>query len=90
MSHSITRRAFAAAFPLAGLSAALAEGAAKPAPALTIGVATLGFPDSTNRQLAQELPQQGVAVRRERGIEPSHGLGYSRRRPSPRQLQPPR
>lgn len=59
MSDRITRRTFAAALPLAGLSTALAAENSQ-TPALTIGVATLGFPDQTNAQLAEELRQQGI------------------------------
>ncbi|MBN2308435.1 MAG: sugar phosphate isomerase/epimerase [Candidatus Hydrogenedentes bacterium] len=61
--HAVTRRdalkagIAAAALPLAGASAA----AAAPQPPV-IGISTLGFPNYTNEQLAQELAAQDIHV----------------------------
>ncbi|MHB8901545.1 MAG: sugar phosphate isomerase/epimerase family protein, partial [Thermoguttaceae bacterium] len=67
MPHSITRRqalqlgAAAAAMPMAAISSAPAAEAGKPAgPA--IGIATLGFGELTNQQLASELAANGIKV----------------------------
>lgn len=49
----------AAMLPLAAASAASAAGNPQPEPALTVGIATLGFGDYTNRRLAVELAAQG-------------------------------
>ncbi len=64
--HRITRRdvfragAAAAALPLVSASAALAGEKAPPPAALTLGMATTGFHDYTNAQLAEELAGQGL------------------------------
>jgi sugar phosphate isomerase/epimerase len=50
----------AAILPLAAVSAASAADNAPQAPAPTVGIATLGFADYTNRRLAEELAAQGL------------------------------
>ena len=50
----------ASAWPLVAAGAAMADRGAPPKRALTIGMATLGFADYTNRQLAKELAAQGI------------------------------
>ena len=50
----------AAMLPLAVASAASAAGNPQPQLAPTIGIATLGFADYTNRRLAEELAAQGL------------------------------
>lgn len=50
----------AAALPLVAAPALAARPRMQPKSALTIGIATLGFHNHTNRQLAEELPQQGI------------------------------
>lgn len=67
MSHpEITRRqaiqTAAAALPLLAATSAPAAAEPKPATSLTIGIATLGFRDHTNRQLAEELAREGIRV----------------------------
>jgi len=64
-NHAVTRRdalkagVAMAALPLAGA----AQAATKPGPATpVVGIATLGFHEYTNEQLAQELAGQGVHV----------------------------
>lgn len=65
-SEGITRRDAikAGAAALAGVSvrSALAEPKGKPVGEPTIGIATLGFGDHTNRQLAEELARSGIRV----------------------------
>jgi len=63
--NRITRReamkaGAAAALPLVAASAASAKAPATQQPALTIGVATLGWRDYTNRQVAEEMRGQGI------------------------------
>jgi sugar phosphate isomerase/epimerase len=50
----------AMALPLAAAASALASPTAQPPRGVTVGVATLGFGDLSNRQLAEELSQHGV------------------------------
>ena len=50
----------AAMLPLAAASAASAAGNPQPQPGLTVGIATFGFTDYTNRRLAEELAAQGL------------------------------
>ena len=52
----------AAMLPLTAASAASAAGNPQPEPALTVGIATLGFGDYTNRRLAEELAAQGFRM----------------------------
>ncbi len=52
----------AAMLPLAAVSAASAAGNPQQEPALTVGIATLGFGDYTNRRLAEELAGQGFRM----------------------------
>lgn len=64
--HQITRReilkagAAAAALPLVGVSPVRAEENAKSKHSPVIGIATLGFGDYTNEQLALELAETGI------------------------------
>lgn len=65
--NPITRRqaiqaGVAAAMPLVATAAAAANQGAKCDGTLTIGIATLGFPDYTNAQLADELARTGIKV----------------------------
>ena len=67
LQNRITRRqaikaGAAAALPLVAASTASAVQNAKPETPLTIGIATLGFGDRTNRQLAEELASAGIRV----------------------------
>ncbi|HPM82630.1 MAG TPA: sugar phosphate isomerase/epimerase family protein [Candidatus Anammoximicrobium sp.] len=50
----------AAALPCVAGSSSAAEPAASPTTGLTIGIATLGFANYTNSQLAKELSEQGI------------------------------
>ncbi|MCX5654487.1 MAG: sugar phosphate isomerase/epimerase [Planctomycetota bacterium] len=50
----------AAMLPLAAVSVASAAGDPQPQPVLTVGIATFGFTDYTNRRLAEELAAQGL------------------------------
>jgi sugar phosphate isomerase/epimerase len=65
--HRITRRealsaGTALALPLLAASSARPQGDAAQQAPLTVGIATLGFPDYTNARLAEELAQQGIKV----------------------------
>jgi len=65
LDHRITRRealtaGAAVALPLVGAASTPTGPNARQANAPTIGVSTLGFPDYTNDELAQELAQQGI------------------------------
>jgi len=67
LQNRITRRqaikaGAAAALPLVAASTVSAVQNAKPETPLTIGIATLGFGDRTNRQLAEELAGAGIRV----------------------------
>jgi sugar phosphate isomerase/epimerase len=63
--NQITRRealALAAAVPLAGAASTFAQPAAPAPHAPQVGLATLGFPDMTNQELAQELSTKGIRL----------------------------
>ncbi|MFA5191252.1 MAG: sugar phosphate isomerase/epimerase family protein [Verrucomicrobiia bacterium] len=63
--HHITRRQAiqaVATLPLLAARPVAAAQEAKPASGLTIGIATFGFRDYTNRQLAEELAREGIRV----------------------------
>ena len=59
-NSEITRREALVAGAAAALLSPAAATAAQPAEPLTIGIATLGFAQHTNRQLSRELAEQGI------------------------------